>query len=305
MKGNLNFEEFFFYQMEVDLHFKENGRWPQFSYWVKLPWLLLSLAQLSPSLLNLNLISHSFVFSAVIMSHQEPISMRDPKIVSVAAKVLPLHKHYLHSGPTSVPTFLRKNKSGIQQQESTLSRRGKETPFKPVKAIPTSKRKKHVGSTAQTKLFRNQVKKPKKFAKPKRRGRGRLTSSDLWRLNRLSHKFTKTMGRKGRERNNKVSKNLFNRLWTGNFTTKSLGRVINIKLWKLKKGSTLGINLTLKAVLVNLNPKKGGGSELPGRGGGAQSAPTVDIAVGEYLTVFFYNTHGIYIQWKSMRKDSA
>jgi hypothetical protein len=163
--------------------------------------------------LNLNLISHfSFVFSAVIMSHQEPISMRDPKFVSVAAKVLPLHKHYLHSGPTSVPTFLRKNKSEIKQKESKLSRRGKEIPFKPVKAMPTSKTKKHFGSTAQTQVFRNQVKKPKKFSKPKRRGRGRLTSSDLWRLNRLSHKFTKTMGRKGRERNNKVSKNLFNRL---------------------------------------------------------------------------------------------
>ena len=162
--------------------------------------------------LNLNLISHfSFVFSAVIMTHQEPISMRDPKFVSVAARVLPLHKHY-HSGPTSVPTFLRKNKSEIKQKESKLSRKIKETPFKPVKVMPTSQTKKHVGSTAQTKVFRNQVKKPKKFAKPKRRGHGRLTSSDLWRLNRLSHKFTKTMGRKGRERNNKVSKNLFNRL---------------------------------------------------------------------------------------------
>ena len=49
----------------------------------------------------------------------------------------------------------------------------------------------------------------------------------------------------------------------------------------------------------------GGGLELPGRVGGAQSAPPVDIAVRPVFDCFFDATLETYIQWKSMRKESA
>ena len=146
------------------------------------------------------------------MSHQEPISMRDPKFVSVAAKVFPLPKKYLYFGPKKVTTTFRKNKSGILLQKFKLLPKGKEIPFRQGKAIPPSKTRKHVGTTNQTKVNKKHIKSPKKIFKPKRRPHGSLTASDLWRLNRSSHKFTKTMGRKGREGrrvNKKVSNNLF------------------------------------------------------------------------------------------------
>ena len=146
------------------------------------------------------------------MSHQEPISMRDPKFVSVAARVFPLPKKYFYSGPKKVTTTFRKNKSGILLENFRLLPKGKEIPFRQGKAIPTSKTRKHGGTTAQTKVKKTHIKSPKKISKPRRRPHGSLTASDLWRLNRSSHKFTKTMGRKGREGrqvNKKVSNNIF------------------------------------------------------------------------------------------------
>jgi hypothetical protein len=140
------------------------------------------------------------------MRHQEPISMRDPKFVSVAAKVFTLPNKYQYSGPKSVSKPFRKNISEIQLRQSKLLQRGKEIPSKPIKIVPPIKTNKHVGTTAQ--------RKPKKVFKPKRQTPGSLTASDLWRLNRSSHKFTKTMGRKARKgrkrkhRDNKVKNNL-------------------------------------------------------------------------------------------------
>ena len=140
----------------------------------------------------------TFVSSAVVMSHQEPISMRDPKFVSVAATVFTLHMQNPRSRKKSVSKHFRKNKSDIQFNNSKILRRGKARLFKQVKAAPPVQTRKHMGTTSQTKVSKKQVKRPKQFSKPKKRHRGRLTASDLWRLNRSSHKFTKTMGRKGR-----------------------------------------------------------------------------------------------------------
>ena len=166
---------------------------------------------ISSSLL-LDIYLFSSVFSAVVMNHQEPISMRDPKFVSVAAKVFELPRTYFYSEPRSMSKSLRNNKKEFQLNKSKLLRKGKEILFHQVKSAPPIKPRKPVGTKAQTKVLKKQVKRPKKFVKPKRRPRGSLTASDLWRLNRSSHKFTKTMGRKGREGrrvNKKVSNNLF------------------------------------------------------------------------------------------------
>ena len=149
---------------------------------------------LSYLMVPLLFIHFSSVFSAVVMTHQAPISMRDPKFISVAAKVFPLPKKYLHSGPK------RTNKSEFQSKKSKLLRRGKETPFKPIIGASPIKTRNNQSTTAQTKLS--------KVKRPKKRPRGSLTASDLWMLNRSSHKFTNTMGRKarkGRQENKKVS----------------------------------------------------------------------------------------------------
>ena len=136
------------------------------------------------------------------MTHQAPISMRDPKFVSVAARVFHLPKIYPHSGPKVVSRSFRKNKSEIKLRKSKLLRRGEEILYKPIKAAPPIKTRKHVGTTAQNKVNNKPVKRPKKIVKPKRQIRGSLTASDLWRLNRSAHKFTKTMGRKERKGRN-------------------------------------------------------------------------------------------------------
>ena len=139
------------------------------------------------------------------MSHQEPISMRDPKFVSVAAKVFPPPKNYLYSGPKNVSKTFRKNKGGILSKKSQLVRKGKEILFK------KSKTRKHGGTTAQN-VNKKHRKRLNKIFKPKRRPHGSLTASDLLRLNRSSNKFTKTMGRKsreGRREKKKVSKYLY------------------------------------------------------------------------------------------------
>jgi hypothetical protein len=140
------------------------------------------------------------------MRHQEPRSMRNPKFVSVAAKVFTLPQQYPCSRKKNLSTNLRKNKSEIQLKKTKLSRKGKARLLKKGKVATPFRTRKHVQTTAQNKVSKKQMKRCKKCFKPKKRHHGILTASDLWRLNRSSHKFTNTMGRNGKKRKQRYDK---------------------------------------------------------------------------------------------------
>ena len=91
--------------------------------------------------------------------------MRDPKFVSVAAKVFTLPQQYPCSRKKSVSTNLRKNKSEIHLTKSKLLRRGKARLFKQGKVATPFRTRKHVQTTARTKVSKKQMKRPKKFVK--------------------------------------------------------------------------------------------------------------------------------------------
>jgi len=235
--------------------------------------------------------THSrFNYSAVVMKHKEPISMRDPKFVSVAARIPHVHLHtetYLHSGPkrttkklikhkseiglknnrnfrigkslpvekektsppskfknTVIPTTWTKvsrtpvknsNKFGIGLKNNRNFRRGKSLPVEKVKSSPPSKFRNKVIPTTRTKVSGTPVKNSNKFGKSRRRPKAGLTASDLWRLNRSNHQFTKTMGRpgrlgrEGRRINNKVRKpdRKKHRRGPNKFKKKSKSRALN------------------------------------------------------------------------------
>jgi len=157
-----------------------------------------------------------FNYSAVVMSHKEPRSMRDPIFVSVAAKVAPSHRHY--HGPSSRKQF--RNSKTLQNENKGL-RKGKKsyTGTRNSGLIPKSGRSKTVKQLHQTKKSRGQksvshankvkpqrskegrVKAKKsleKTVKSRKSLQSKLNASDLWRLNRSSHQFTRTMGNKSK-----------------------------------------------------------------------------------------------------------
>jgi len=183
--------------------------------------------------------THSrFNYSAVVMKHKEPISMRDPKFVSVAARIPHVHLHtetYLHSGPKRTTKKLNKHKSEIGLKNNRNFRRGKSLPVEKVKASPPSKFRNKVIPTTRTKVSGTPVKNSNKFGKSRRRPKAGLTASDLWRLNRSNHQFTKTMGRpgrrgrEGRRINNKVRKpdRKKHRRGPNKFKKKSKSRALN------------------------------------------------------------------------------
>jgi hypothetical protein len=125
--------------------------------------------------------------------------------VSVAAKVFTLPKQYPCSRKKSVSKNVRENKNEIQLDPSKIFQRGKSRLFKT---------RTHMGETSQTKVTKKPMKRPTNCLKGKKWHRGSLTASDLWRLNRSSHNFSNTMGRKARkgrkckQRYNKVNSNL-------------------------------------------------------------------------------------------------
>jgi len=144
-----------------------------------------------------------FNYSAVVMSHKEPRSMRDPKFVAVAPNSFPFHEVYVHSGSRKVTRKLRKMKSEIQAKlkNSNRFRKAKKLPSRNVPSVP---KRNFVTNSPRTKASKGRVKPPKKFPKTSNRARQGLTANDLWRLNRSSHKFTQTMGRKGRRLGNQI-----------------------------------------------------------------------------------------------------
>jgi len=150
-----------------------------------------------------------FNYSAVVMKHSEPRSMRDPKFVSVAAKV-PHHQFretYLRSGAKRKSKKFQKHRSEIKPKNSMKFRRGKDFPIKNVKADPFFKQKK---PAPRSKVSRPGVKHSRKSAprrnwrklsklRSRKAGQTGLNASDLWMLNSASNQFSKTMRKQGRQ----------------------------------------------------------------------------------------------------------
>jgi len=211
-----------------------------------------------------------FNYSAVVMTHSEPRSMRDPKFVSVVPKVYRLTGAYTHSGFRDFTNQYNKKKSEIQTkiQKIKAFRNVKRLTFTNVdrsnikKADGDNKsslQRKTIGpfnSTVASKKFnlknnkggqfrtsvankkltvqnglhrsrsnsfinqdrtkvqvmqsqksKNSKKSKKKISRGGNRGGVELTASDLWKLNRLSIKFSQSQdmkGRKGRQLHNQI-----------------------------------------------------------------------------------------------------
>merc|ERR1712083_6852 len=148
-----------------------------------------------------------FNYSAVVMKHNEPRSMRDPKFVSVAAEVHHHRETYIQSVPKRTSKKHLKHKSEFSSRNTRKFRRGKSFPFKNVKSGPISKPNKLIQATNKDKVNQSKKSQPKvkhsnKFSKLRSRSsvQKTLSASDLWRMNRSSHQFNKTMthGGKGR-----------------------------------------------------------------------------------------------------------
>ena len=140
-------------------------------------------------------------FSAVVMKHNEPISMRDPKFVSVAADVHHHKETYLRSGPNIISKKHLKHKSEFSSRNSRKFRRGKSFPFNNVRTGPLQKQNNLSPPTNDNKVNRYKTSRPKVKHSSKFSSRSPVTTalsaSELWRLNRSSHKFNKTMDKQG------------------------------------------------------------------------------------------------------------
>merc|ERR1712243_241411 len=80
-----------------------------------------------------------FNYSAVVMKHNEPRSMRDPKFVSVAAEVKHLKKTYIRPGPNKSFKKHSEYKSDFQSKKPKVFRNGRLFPDKSLKTSPPSK----------------------------------------------------------------------------------------------------------------------------------------------------------------------
>jgi len=143
-------------------------------------------------------------YSAVVMKHNEPISMRDPKFVSVAADVHHHKETYLRSGPKITSKKHLKHRSEFSSRNSRKFRRGKSFPFNNVKTGPLQKQNNLSPPTNDNKVNRYKTSRPKvkqsnKSTKFSLRSpvTTALSASELWRLNRSSHKFNNFMDKQG------------------------------------------------------------------------------------------------------------
>ena len=138
------------------------------------------------------------------MKHNEPISMRDPKFVSVAADVYHHKETYLRFGPNITSKKHLKHRSEFSSRNSRKSRRGKSFPFNNVKTGTLQKQNNLNPTTNDNKVNRYKTSRPKvkhfnKSSKSNLRSpvATSMSASELWRLNRSSHKFNKTMDKQG------------------------------------------------------------------------------------------------------------
>jgi len=143
-----------------------------------------------------------FNYSAVVMKHNEPRSMRDPKFVSVAADVHHHKETYLWSGPKITSKKHLKNRSEFSSRNPRKFRSSKSIPFKNVKTDHLQKQNNQQPPKNYYKLNCFKIPRPKvnhsdKFSKFSSRSPviTALSASDLWRLNRSSDKFNKTMNK--------------------------------------------------------------------------------------------------------------
>ena len=135
------------------------------------------------------------------MKHNEPRSMRDPKFVSVAADVHHHKETYLWSGPKITSKKHLKHRSEFSSRNSRKFRRGKSFPFNNVRTGPLQKQNNLSPPTNDNKVNRYKTSQPKVKNSSKFISRSPVTTalsaSELWRLNRSSHKFNNSMDKQG------------------------------------------------------------------------------------------------------------